>query len=241
MELNLKGQVAIVTGAAQGMGRAIAQAFAAEGVNVAVVDLNEEKAIEVCDELKASGAQAIAVKTDVSSPDAAERMAKTTLDAFGGIDILVNNAGFWVIKFFKDLTPADWEKEIAVNYYGVLNCTKAVLDHMLERGKGRIINLSSDAARVGELNHPTYCGAKAAVVAFTKALAKDVGPKGILVNTVAPGWTETEGAVKMDEVTKQKVLKAYPLRKTGKPQDVADMSVLGISQARPSASMVDIP
>jgi len=230
MDLNLNGKVAVVTGSAQGIGKAVAQIFAAEGAQVIVADLDEEGAKKVSEGIESSGGRAAAVKVDVSREEDTVNMAKTALARFGRIDILVNNAGMWVLKPFKNLTPADWQKEVNVNYFGALNCTKAVLDNMLEQRSGSIINMVSAAARVGEPAHPTYCGAKGAVMSFTKALAKDIGPKGIRVNAVAPGWTETEGSVKVDDETRKKMLKSYPLRKAGQPQDVANMVVFLASE-----------
>ena len=232
MDLNLKDKVTIVTGAAQGIGKAIAESFASEGASVALVDVNAGGVEKAAEEIRSCGVQAIGIRTDITSPQDTNGMVRTVLDAFLKVDILVNNAGLWVLKSFRDSEPEDWQREIAVNYYGVLNCTKAVLGHMIERGRGRIVNMASDAGRIGEPDHPTYSASKAAVIAFTKALAKDVGPEGIAVNAVAPGWTDTPSAWKFDAQTTERILKrSYPLRKVGRPQDIADM-VLFLSSER---------
>jgi len=243
MDLGLKGKVAIVTGAAQGIGRAIALTMAQEGAKVVVSDLDEEKGKAVAEEIKTLGGEALLVKTDVSKLEDAQEMVKATLDRFGRIDILVNNAGVWVIKFFRDTTKEDWDKEIAVCYYGVLNCSKAVLEPMIEQKGGKIISISSDAGRVGEPNQPVYSGAKAGIIGFSRALAKDVARYGILVNVVCPSMTKTESMEEMERSLQgnpdawkayqdwmDKIVRLYPLRKLGTPQDVANMVVFLVSE-----------
>jgi len=238
MDLILKGKVVIVTGASQGIGRAIAITFAQEGANVVISDLNEEKGASVVDEIKVAGGEALMVKTDVSKMEDAERLAKAALDTFSGIDILVNDAAaprtfgdFW--KIGRDV----WQQNIDVNLYGAMNTCRAVIEHMIAQQSGRIINVASDSGRVGEPRCPWYCASKAGVVGFTKGLAIDVGRYGITVNAVYPGFTMVERYKEMNEKLlaelgpekfeerQRKLLKLYPMRKLGKPQDVADMVV----------------
>ena len=244
MDLGLKGKTAIVTGGARGIGRAIALTLGDEGTNVVIGDLDEERGARVADEIASKGAGSLMVRTDVTKLEDAKRLAQATLDKFGDIDLLVNDAGVWVIKRFAELTPQEWDKEISVCYYGVLNCVKAIVDYMIEQKKGNIISIASDAGRVGEPNEPVYSGAKAAVIGFTKGLAKDLGRYGIRVNAVAPSMTwNDEMAAEQDEAKAKggedwekygarmtKILKFYPLRKLGIPQDVADMVVFLASE-----------
>ena len=245
MDLGLKGKVAIVTGGASGMGHAIVRTFAEEGVNVVVADIDRIKGEQVAQEAQDLGVKALMVKTDVTKLDQAERTARLTLEKFGDIDILANVAGAWVVKRFAEMTPEEWDYEIGVCYYGVLNCTKAVIHHMIEQKKGKIVSIASDAGRVGEPDEPVYAGAKAAVIGFSKGLAKDVGRHGIHVNVVSPSFTwvdyleeekrEVEARGDPEELEKYKarwtkILKFYPLRKIGTPQDVANMLVFLASE-----------
>jgi NAD(P)-dependent dehydrogenase (short-subunit alcohol dehydrogenase family) len=229
MDLNLKGKVAIVTGAAMGIGRQIALTFAEEGANVVIADLVEEKAKNVAKEVKSLGVEALVIKTDITKMEEAEEMARATIDRFGKIDILVNNAGTWVVKYFMQTSKEDWQKETDVCWYGVLNCTKAVLQSMINQKSGRIINIGSDAGRVGEPFLPVYSGAKGAVVAFTKGLAKDVARHNILVNVICPSTVPTESAtesLRLDEEERmRKTLSFYPLRRLTTTQDIANMVV----------------
>lgn len=239
MDLNLRDKVAIVTGSAMGIGRAIALTFAEEGAKVVIADLDEEKGKAVAEEIGAKGAEALVVKTDVTKLAEANEMVKAAVDRFGAMDILVNCAAAWRINFFMQMTEEDWDFEIAVCYRSVLNCTRAVLEHMIPQRTGKIVNIGSDAGRVGEPNQPVYSGAKAGVIGFTRGLAKDVARHGILVNAVCPSMTRTEKIVDMEKMfeeqggdawaayqdTMQKIVRLYPLRKLGTPQDVANMVV----------------
>lgn len=246
MELELKDKVAIVTGAGWGIGKAAAMGFADEGAKVVIVDLDETRGNSAAQELKDKGYSALFTKVDVSSWTDVEQAIASTLKEFGQIDILVNNAGAWRIEFFTKQSREDWAVQVDVCYYGTLNFTKAVIDHMVSRKTGSIINVASDAARIGEPNQPVYSGAKAAVVAFSKALAKEVGRNGIRVNVVCPSLTTVERRVEMEEKMKQeepekyatyeeqmkKALRLYPMRKFGKPEDLANMIVFLASDLR---------
>ncbi len=238
MDLFLKGKVAIVTGAGQGIGRAIAKTFAREGAKVVIADLNEEKGNSVANEIKAAGGQAIMVKTDVSKYEDAERLVKAAIDTFSGADILVNDAAaprttgdFWQIS--REV----WKQNIDVNLIGTMNCCRAVIEHIKAKRWGQLVSISSDSGTAGDLRMAWYCASKAGVVGFTKGLANDVGRYGITVNAVYPGFTMVEryeelnkklleelGPEKFEERQK-KLLKLYPVRKLGTPQEVADMVV----------------
>lgn len=219
----LDGKVAIVTGAGRGIGREIALTLAREGAAVVVVDIDAENGSRVAEEIESMGGKALFVRTDVTNYDDIGEMVRKTIDEFGGIDILVNNAAVWNIKLFKDTEPKDWMREISINVVGVLNCIHSVLPHMMEKKGGKIVNIASDAGRVGEPWLATYSGTKGYVISLTKALAKELGRYNITVNCVSPGVTKTPGAQKfIESVGEEKLAKAYPLRRLAEPRDVAN-------------------
>ena len=175
MELGLKGKTVIITGGASNIGRGITMCFAKEGTNLVIADLDEKQAGKVAEEVETFGSKAIAVKTDVTDYADVEAMVKKTIDEFGAVDVLINNVGWDLQQLFIDTTPDFWDKVIAINYRSVLNCTKAVLGHMIERNRGVILSTGSDAGRIGEFREAVYGGTKGAVIAFTKAVAREVG------------------------------------------------------------------
>ena len=234
MDLALKGKVAIVTGATSGIGRVIARSLAQEGVNVVVVGRNEERGHKVTGECEAFGVKALFVKTDVSKLEQVNQMVKTTLDRFGKIDILVHSAAApFIIKRLKDLSVDTWDEVIDVAQYGAMNCARAVIDTMTAQKSGRIVNISSDAGRIGDAFQPVYSGAKGAIISFTKSIAQDLGSSGITCNVVCPALTITEEDLQMlidkygwgTEEGQKKLTRAYPLRKLGTAEDVANMVV----------------
>ncbi len=232
MDLGLAKKVAIVTGAAQGIGRAVALTLAAEGASVAVADINAEGAADVAAEAKRRGGEAVSVQADVSSREEVQAMVDEVTRRLGPADILVNNAALLpaFTTFAEEAASAElsrsWRKLIDVCYFGVINTTAAVLPLMTQRGSGRIVNLGSDAGKVGEPRQAVYAGAKGAIIAFTKSMAKELGRYGITVNAVCPSMTKTPSVAKMlSPEFEAKVLKAYPLRRLGDPQDVADIVV----------------
>jgi 2-hydroxycyclohexanecarboxyl-CoA dehydrogenase len=246
MELGLAGKTVIVTGGAANIGRGITFGFAREECNVVIADLDQEQAEKVAREAESLGGKVIAVKTDVTDWDSVQATVKKTLDTFGSIDVLVNNAGFVSNKLFMKKPTEEYEKEIKINYLGVLNCTRVVLDHMTERKSGKIVNIASDSGRVGEPREAVYSGTKGAVIAFGKAIAKEMGRFQINVNTVCPGATIPEkagtagkgsmwaGDVTVEMIppeTKEKIIGQYPLGRMGKPEDVANAAVFLASEA----------
>src|SRR5215469_11702944 len=167
----LAEKVALVTGAAQGIGRAIATRLAEEGAKVAIADIQEDVATKTAAELKSSGLEAKAIKLDVTSLDSAMAAIAAVESELGPIDILVNNAGWDKLEPFVESTPETWERVIAINFRGVLNCCKAVVPGMQARGGGKIVSISSDAGRVGSLGEAVYSGCKGAIIGFSKTLA----------------------------------------------------------------------
>ncbi len=225
VSIDLTGKSAIVTGGGRGIGRETALLLARAGAKLTIADMDEASANSVAQEIRAQGGAAIAARTNVTIPEDTQAMVKAAVAAHGRVDILVNNAAVWTTKLFKDMTPPDYDKDIRVTLFGTLNSSRAVLDPMTEQKYGRIVNLISDAGRIGEPYLTVYSAAKGGVAAFTKALAKEVGRYGITVNGIAPGITNTPGAQSFIEGAggAEKLAKAYPLRRLAEPIDIANV------------------
>jgi 2-hydroxycyclohexanecarboxyl-CoA dehydrogenase len=216
----LDGKIAIVTGAGQGIGKAIAGKLAADGATVVVTDLDEAAATETAGGLPG----AVAIVADVTDRQRVQAMADEVVGRFGRIDILVNNAGWDKASPFIDSDPADWDRAIAVNLYGVLHTTKAVLPVMAEQGSGAVVNLGSDAGRVGSSGEAVYSAAKGGVIAFTKSLAREMARHQVRINCVCPGPTDTAlFASFAGPKLREALTKAIPFRRLGQPDDVANV------------------
>jgi len=221
LDMRLKDKIAIVTGAGQGIGRGIAEKLAAEGATVVVTDLNETTAKETADAVKGVGIQA-----DVTSRESVEAMVAQVHQQFGRIDVLVNNAGWDKASPFVDSDPADWDRVIAINLYGVLHTCRAVLPIMAEQGSGHVVNLASDAGRVGSSGEAVYSAAKGGVIAFTKAVARESARHGINANAVCPGPTDTALFASMggdNPKLREALTKAIPFRRLAQPSDLANV------------------
>ncbi len=241
MDLELEGKVAFITGAGQGVGREIGRVLALEGAKVVINDYFKDRAEAVAGEIQEAGGMAMGLQGDVTDSDQAKTMVARALEAFGPVDILVNNAGVPVAvragemkrSVFADIDPADWRKDIDLSFIGCLNFTHEILPSMIERKQGKIINIISDAGRVGEAYLAIYAGAKGAVLAFSKSLAREVGRHAINVNSVSLGAVAHEGirhvfdpeASPESDDRLRKMLKLYPigvgLGRIGRPDDVA--------------------
>lgn len=239
--MKLKDKTALVAGGGRGIGRCIALALAREGAQTAVADLLVENAETVKDEIKALGVSALACQVDLTKRQEVERMVEKVLSQFGQIDILVNSAGWDRLEPFLESSEETWERIIAINFKSVLYTTKTVLPHMIARGSGKIINISSDAGRVGSSWEAVYSGAKGAVIAFSKTLAREVARYKINVNVVCPGLTDTPllEAVRSQSPQTEKLIdavtKATPFRRVAKPEEIADAVAFFAS---PSADFV---
>lgn len=220
----LAGKVAIVTGAAQGIGRAIATRLAEEGAMVAIADIQEAVATATAQDLRAAGSAVTAVKLDVTSLASAQNAVQRVEQEFGGIDILVNNAGWDKLEPFVESTPETWDKVIAINFRGVIHCCKAVIPALQKRGGGKVVSIASDAGRVGSLGEAVYSGCKGGIIAFSKTLARELARNHINVNVVCPGPTETallHGVMDQQPKVLEAMKRSIPMRRLGQPRDLA--------------------
>lgn len=231
----LQDQVAFVTGAGRGIGRAVAGKLAAEGAHVVATDVDEGAAEQAAQEL---GGRALGLGTDVTGPDSVAAALARAQEEFDGIDVLVNNAGWDTAGPFVDSDPADWDRIVQINLYGVLHTCRALLPHMIGRGRGAVVNIGSDAGRVGSSGEAVYSAAKGGVIAFTKAAAREVARHGVTVNCVSPGPTDTALFSSIggeDPKLRNALTRAIPLRRLGEPTDLANAVAF---LASPEASFV---
>jgi 2-hydroxycyclohexanecarboxyl-CoA dehydrogenase len=223
--MGLEGKTAVITGGAAGIGKAIGARLAADGAAIAILDVAAEQAQATAEELSATGAKAMALQCDITNyAETKEAVAAIKL-ALGSIDILVNNAGIDQQQLFVETDEALWDRMIAVNYKGFLVATHAVIPYMMEQKSGTIVNLGSDAGRIGNAREVVYSGTKAAVMGSTKALAQELARFGIRVNAVSPGpikQTALLGGLFEGEIG-DKIAKLVPLRRLGTPEEVADV------------------
>lgn len=220
--MNLAGKVALVTGAGQGIGRAIALKLAALEADLALVDLNPATVQETAAEIEKLGRRALALQADVSRKPEVDQAVQRVLEVFGRVDILVNNAGWTKYTPFLQETEEYWDRVMAVNLKGTILCSRAVLEAMIKQGGGKIINIASDAGRVGAANEAVYSACKAGVIGFTRALAREIAGHNIRVNCVSPGTTDTPLVHQMftpEELAKR--TRPIPLGRLGQPEDIA--------------------
>ncbi len=220
----LKGKAAIVTGGAQGIGEAIARRLASEGATPAILDIQIEKAQAVANDLGSKGIRAIAIKMDITDSQDVKRAVKEVEDKLGMVDILINNAGFDKGAPFIQLPEELWDRIIAINLRGHITVTRAVLDGMINRNYGKIVNIASDAGRVGSSGESVYSACKGGLIAFTKTLARELIRYNILVNCVCPGPTDTAllaGMGKDNPKLVEALQRAIPMRRLGKPEEIA--------------------
>lgn len=220
--MKLEGKKALVTGASRGIGRAIAIALAAEGADIAVNYAGNQAAAEaVAAEIEAMGRKAIIIQADISSNEAATEMVDQVAKEFGRVDILVNNAGITRDGLLMRMKEADWDAVLTTNLKGVFNCTKAAIKYMMKQKAGHIVNISSVVGVNGNAGQANYAAAKAGVIGFTKATAKELAARGITVNAVAPGFIQTDMTAVLNEKQVEAMQATIPLKRLGEPSDIA--------------------
>jgi NAD(P)-dependent dehydrogenase (short-subunit alcohol dehydrogenase family) len=222
VEIDLGGDVAVVTGGGSGIGESICLLLAEAGARVAVADLSGEAAKAVADQIVGKGGTAVGVELNIADEASVRRGLDRAREELGTVSVLVNNAAVWTIKKFADTTAEETRRIVDVTLIGTMNVMRAALPDLLQT-QGRMVNVASDSARTGEHSMSVYAGAKAAVVAVTKSLAQEVGRKGVRVNVVAPGTTVTPGSSAFIEQVggAEKLARAYPLGRLGAPPDIA--------------------
>lgn len=225
MEDILKNQRALITGAAQGIGRRIALTFANAGADLVLFDLDLNGLESLSKEVRELGREIDTFIVDVSSLEEVEKAMKTVLDKHGKIDILVNNAGITRDNLLLRMNEEEWDKVLMVNLKGVFNCCKALAKSMLKERKGTIINIASIIALIGNAGQVNYAASKAGIIGLTKSLAKEFAPRGIRVNAIAPGYIKTKMTEALPSEIKEKMLNRIPLARMGEPQDVANVAL----------------
>jgi 3-oxoacyl-[acyl-carrier protein] reductase len=227
----LDGKVALITGGARGIGREIALLFAKHGANIAICDVNPEQSELTAKEIRDLGRECIAFKADVTSLTDVQTMTDKILDKLGKLDILINNAGITKDNLLLRMSEDDWDKVIAVNLKGCFVCTKVVSKVMLKQRFGKIVNVASIIGIMGNMGQANYAASKGGVIAFTKSVAKELAPRGIRVNAVAPGFIKTDMTAKLPEEIQKKMLSVIPLGRFGEAKDVAELSLFLSSES----------
>ncbi len=222
----LEGKTALITGAARGIGKGIALRFAQEGANIAFTDLKRDEVMEETEkELAALGVQAKGFASDASSFEQSEQLIADVVKEFGRIDVLVNNAGITRDNLLMRMSEMDWDLVIKVNLKSIFNMTKAIQRTMLKQRFGSIINMSSVVGVGGNAGQANYSASKAGLIGFTKSIAQEIGSRNIRVNAIAPGFIETEMTAKLTDEQRDAWIQDIPLRRSGKPEDVANVAL----------------
>jgi len=227
--MSLKNKTALVTGSAQGIGKAIAQRLAREGANVALADINRESAESVAAELKAGGLAAVALGLDVSDPLQTEETVKRVVERFSMLDILVNNAGISKDDLLIRTSEQDWDQTMKVNLKGAFNLTKSAARVMIKQRSGRIVNITSVIGLMGNAGQAAYAASKAGLIGLTKTAAKELASRGITVNAIAPGYIETAMTENLPQAAKDAFLGLIPLKRAGRPEEVANLVAFLVS------------
>ncbi len=228
--MELLGKVALVTGAAQGIGKATALLLAEKGADVVVSDINLEKAQETAKEIEEKGRRSMALKVNVADPVEVEQMVETIMEKFSRIDILVNNAGITRDRLLLRMSPEDWDAVLDVNLKGVFNCTKSVIKYMSKQRSGKIVNIASVVGLMGNAGQANYAASKAGVIGFTKTVAREFAQRGININAIAPGYIQTPMTEVLPEKVKEELMKLIPMGRLGQPEDVAQAVLFLVSE-----------
>lgn len=219
--MRVKDKVAIITGGGSGIGKEGAVLYCQEGAKVVVVDFDEANGQDTVNELKEAGYEASFFKVNVVNREQVKEMVAFTVEQYGSVDVLINNAGITQDSLLVKMTDDQWDKVIDINLTGVFNCARAVVPQMVEQGSGSIINTSSVVGVYGNIGQTNYAATKAGVIGMTKSWAKELGPKGIRVNAVAPGYIQTEMTKKVPDKILELMKEKTPVRRLGTPLDVA--------------------
>ncbi len=218
----LKGQTAVVTGGARGIGKEISLALAREGANIVIADLIAEQSEETAEEIKKLDCKALIQKVDVSKMADVENMVQNTINEFKTLDILINNAGVTRDTLMVRMKEEDWDFVLKVNLTGTFNCSKAAAKYMMKQKKGRIVNIASIVGVMGNAGQANYSASKAGIIGLTKTSARELASRNITVNAVAPGFIDTEMTRSLNENIKQQLKEQIPVGKLGRPEDIAN-------------------
>ena len=229
--MSLNGQVAVVTGASRGIGRAIALKLAEAGASVVVTATTQQGAEKTAAEITAAGGKALAVKVDVSVATEVEGLFKEAVGAFGKLDILVNNAGITKDGLLLRMKEADWDAVLDVNLKGSFNCTREAAKIMTKARYGRIVNVSSVVGEMGNPGQANYCASKAGMIGLTKSAARELARRNVTVNAVAPGFIETDMTNELSEKTKESLQEQIPMGRLGSADDIAGAVLFLVSDA----------
>ena len=221
----LNNKVAVVTGAGRGIGRAVAIAYAKMGANVVCVSRTQENSTKVATEIEALGQKSWAFAVDVSDTSSVESSAKNILEATGRVDILVNNAGVTRDNLLMRMSEEEWDTVINTNLKGAFNFTKAFTRPFMKQRSGRIINISSVIGLIGNAGQSNYAASKAALIGFTKSVAKELAPRGVTANAIAPGFIETDMTAVLDEKVRGSIIDRIPMNRFGSPEDIANTAI----------------
>ena len=221
----LNDKVAVVTGAGRGIGRAVAIAYAKMGANVVCVSRTQENSTKVATEIEALGQKSWAFAVDVSDTSAVESYAKNILEATGKVDILVNNAGVTRDNLLMRMSEEEWDTVLNTNLKGAFNFTKAFTRPFMKQRSGRIINIASVIGLIGNAGQSNYAASKAALIGFTKSVAKELAPRGVTANAIAPGFIETDMTAVLDEKVRGSIIDRIPMNRFGSPEDIANTAI----------------
>ncbi|MCU0643059.1 MAG: 3-oxoacyl-[acyl-carrier-protein] reductase [bacterium] len=219
----MENRVAIITGSGRGIGKAIAMKLAQENMNIVICDVDETAIAETVKEIEGTGVQAIGIKVDVTNSADVARLFDETIKKFERVDVLVNNAGITRDNLLIRMQESDWDAVIAVNLKGTFNCLKAAAKIMMKQRSGKIVNISSVVGVMGNIGQANYSASKGAVISLTKSAAKELAPRNITVNAIAPGYIETEMTKNLPDNVKEMFLNLVPLKRPGSPEDVANV------------------